>query len=132
MLFVWFLTRDSSVGHVLPTFLRCHKVTHPGLYHTVCIRGLILITVCIRGLCVMEMETPESCPPSCQILHIPNVSHVLLLFTPSFDPTIVVLILKLCNHRSQHLSPPLEYRQLAITITQSRKFCIAIIPQYEI
>jgi len=98
VLFVWFLTRDSSVGHVLPTFLRCHKVTHPGLHRTVCIRGLILITVCIWGLCVME--TPESRPPSCPNLHILDVSHVLSLFTPSLDPTIVVIILKLCDHQS--------------------------------
>ncbi len=34
VLFVRFLTRDSSVVLTLRTFWRCHKVSHPGLHHT--------------------------------------------------------------------------------------------------
>ena len=33
VIFVWFLTCYSSVRHVLPTFWRCHKVSHPDLHH---------------------------------------------------------------------------------------------------
>ena len=36
MLFVWFLTRDSSVRLGVPTFYSCYIVivSHPGLHHT--------------------------------------------------------------------------------------------------
>ncbi len=34
VLFVLFLTPDSSVVLILRTFLRCYKVSHPGLHHT--------------------------------------------------------------------------------------------------
>ena len=35
VLFVWFLTRDSSVVLIVCTFWRCSIVSHPGVHHTV-------------------------------------------------------------------------------------------------
>ena len=60
VLFVWFLTRDSSVGHVLPTFWRCHTVAHPGLHHPQSRKqGTLVLWDCLECHCwpLRQQET---------------------------------------------------------------------------
>ena len=54
VLFVWFLTRDSSVGYVLPTFKRCYSVSHPGLHHNPIIRGRTLRPTLVEARCTRQ------------------------------------------------------------------------------